>query len=100
MSRYYLVVDSGTQWFRAIIETHEDSNRVIQQKDLPSMVEGTPFVSNVFYREVHFRYQKFDGINSNLCPCYGWTISKFEYDRISQLIDLSYYVQKFNELKK
>lgn len=88
---YYLAHDNPTQWQSYIIE--ECDGKVVQMVELKFDNFGT-FIGSICQRELHFLDKTFNGEN-----CYGWTISKYEFDRILRLSELYAPYKKYLKVR-
>lgn len=112
MKRYYLIVDSGTQWFSRII-CIKDDREISESLDLqtlePQLKHNSSLFSNIYGRKplgvitdefgnkLTLNHYSF-GSSGNISLWHGWSISEFEFEKIKKLIELTPYVKKFNEL--
>lgn len=105
-TRYYLAVDTATQWFPCIVklEVSDDgkASKTIERIDLPAAIHILPgppearFLSNIYRRHG----QAIPEIDWSHGEAWGHSISDWEYDRIKRMIELWPLVQEFNELSK
>ena len=100
--KYYLIVDDSTQWFGYIVAQYPDAveNKCAECFSLESRIGG-PFVNQIYSREVHFTSRRFSHhnlVSQSGGTFYGWTLSKSEFDRLKELIDLYPAAEKYNKL--
>ncbi len=97
---YYLITDTGTQWFHYLIS--KDGDKVIDVHDMSPInhVKST-LLSNIYGRESIAKGLNLqDGrLNPGSGDFYGWTISRLEYDRIKRLLELAPAVKEFEKVK-
>ncbi len=94
---YYLISDVGTQWFHYLIST--DGNKVQFYCDISTSLASTPYLTNIYRREMHFGYRKFETIGQmQTGPFGGWTISEREFAHIKRMADLEKGVMEYNKL--
>ncbi len=79
-SVYYLIHDNSVQWFTYIVDMAGDN--VCEMIQVPNAVDGQ-FLSNIVQREMHFGNKIIRG--DIYC---GWSISKYEYDKLKEIIGL------------
>jgi len=79
--KYYLIIDNATQWFQNAIAV--DSEDKIHSNICVDFKINGPFLNSIYEREVHFWDRSFLGQS-----CYGWTISKKEFETIKRLVEL------------
>jgi hypothetical protein len=84
---YYLIHDNSVQWFTYIVEI--DGNEIREMVKLPHDVSGE-FLTNIVSRELHFTNKEFRG--DTFC---GWSISKHEFDKLSNIIQLYPHYKKY-----
>ncbi len=94
---YYLISDVGTQWFHYLISTEGD--KVIEYADVSTPVGSTPYLCNIYRREMYFGYRQFETIGQmQRGPFYGWTISDAEFARVRRLVQLETWVNEYKIL--
>lgn len=101
--KYFLVVENGCQWQSAIIAAKDNDKTKSphyaydyineQHYDLDLNIGGK-FCYNICGRELHFGNKFF----ANIGFCYGWTISKYEFDTLKRMIELKPFVDEYNRL--
>ena len=87
---YYLIHDNSVQWFSYIVEM--DGDKLCQMIQLPNAIVGD-FIDNIIQRELHFGSKMFKG--ETFC---GWSISKHEYDKLKEIIELYPAYKKYLKL--
>lgn len=101
--KYYLIVESGFQWqVEAIEATENDKTKephyaydyIIKKGIDVSRCDRCGFFEQIYSREMHFTNKLF----SNNNHCYGWTISKKEFDTIKRIAELRPLVEEYNRL--
>lgn len=91
---YYLLYDGDVQWFSFIVEVVDDKPVAHQQLPLSLLdLSGSIFMQNIIQR----KSMKFC-FDFNHSPSFGRSISKIEYDKIKQLIEIYPHYLKFNQI--
>lgn len=101
--KYYLIVENGCQWQVYAVECVEN-DKIKEPKysydflvkkwiDI-HQVDNEPFFRQIYEREQHFGNKFFEG---NI-HCYGWTISKKEFETIKRIAELRPLVEEYNRL--
>ena len=91
--KYYFVLDGEVQWFQKIVAVDE-KDKVVE--DYAFVIkEPSSFLTNIFDRELHFTNRE---LYKDSSCYYGWSISKAEFERIKEIIELYPSFKKFNQL--
>jgi hypothetical protein len=89
-SVYYFILDNSVQWFRHIVE--------IENKDVQTMIKvpngvSSDFITNILNREIHFGNRLIMGEWYS-----GWSISKYEFEKLKEIINLYPSYEKYLKL--
>lgn len=103
--KYFLIVENGCQWQSAVVSCIENDKTkyphyaydylVEECYDLDFSIKGKTHDS-ICSRELHFGNKLFNVVGH----CYGWTISKVEFDTLKRMVELKPYVDEYNKLSK
>jgi hypothetical protein len=100
--KYFLVVEANMQWQSGIVSAIINDKTKFPCFSYDYLVEEYyenfnmrgKLISNICERELHFQYKSFSQIGS----CYGWTISKNEFDKLKRAVELKPLVEEYNRL--
>lgn len=90
---YYLISDNDVQWFTRVVAMNWPELRVVESKDLPSAVCGD-FLSSIWERDIAFSNKEIDNQTWS-----GWSLSRYEYDRVLRIIELHPSAAEYEKLR-
>ncbi len=89
--KFYILTDNSVQWFCRIVALNGD--KVVESHDVPLRISGT-FLDSIFSRDLAFTNRQIQEMTWQ-----GWSISHYEYRKLSRLVEIFPLYEEFLSLQ-